>query len=104
MAADRLTMATAPRNSRARVIADSPLTSTTLVDERLDSAECQLRVQFTRIAQLQAELDVMSAVFRRWMSAPSTGLDDRGPCVRDAAERSSGPRCAESSKTAHPQH
>lgn len=66
MATDRLTLAAASPNSHRRVIADSSLTSLTVVDERLDSAEWQLRVQFTRIAQLQAELDVMAAAFRRF--------------------------------------
>ena len=35
------------------------------VEERLATAERELRAQFTRIAQLQAELDVVSAALRR---------------------------------------
>jgi len=35
------------------------------VEKRLASAERELRVQFTRIAQLQAELDLLLGAFRR---------------------------------------
>lgn len=35
------------------------------VNQRLDNAERELRVQFTRIAQLQAQLDVVLGALRR---------------------------------------
>jgi hypothetical protein len=35
------------------------------VNQRLDNAERELHVQFTRIAQLQAQLDVAMGAFRR---------------------------------------
>jgi len=35
------------------------------VNQRLANAERELRVQFTRIAQLQAQLDVVLGAFRR---------------------------------------
>ena len=38
--------------------------SLSTVEERLAAAERELKVQFTRIAQLQAQLDRVAAVFR----------------------------------------
>jgi hypothetical protein len=35
------------------------------VNQRLANAECELRIQFTRIAQLQAQLDSVLAALRR---------------------------------------
>ena len=35
------------------------------VEQRLAGAERELRIQFSRIAQLQAELDLLRAAFRR---------------------------------------
>lgn len=60
MAPERFGLATAPPTSRTRVNR-SPTPSMWAVEERLATAERELRVQFTRIAQLQAELDVVSA-------------------------------------------
>lgn len=39
--------------------------SLSAVDQRLASAERELRVQFTRIAQLQAQLDMLLCALRR---------------------------------------
>jgi hypothetical protein len=56
--------ATAPPASRGRVIR-IPASSAWAIEKRLANAEQELRVQFTRIAQLQAELDLVLAAFRR---------------------------------------
>ena len=64
MALERLTLGTAPPASRSRVNR-SPTPSMWAVEERLATAERELRAQFTRIAPLQAELDVVSAALRR---------------------------------------
>lgn len=71
MASERLVLATAPPAPRTRVIR-SPTPSIWAVEERLAAAERELRVQFTRIAQLQAELDLVSAALRRLPGAPQT--------------------------------
>jgi hypothetical protein len=64
MAPERSVLATAPPASGIRV--DGSLNaSNRAVEERLAAAERELRVQFTRIAQLQAELDLVSAALRR---------------------------------------
>jgi hypothetical protein len=55
----------APSASRARVIHHFPASTTWSVDKRLAAAERELRVQFTRIAQLQAELDLLVGALRR---------------------------------------
>jgi hypothetical protein len=39
--------------------------SLSTVEQRLAVAEQELRIQFTRIAQLQAELDLLQAALRR---------------------------------------
>jgi hypothetical protein len=42
-----------------------PLQSMSPVEQRLASAERELHIQFTRIAQLQAEFDLLQAALRR---------------------------------------
>ena len=71
MASERIVPAAAPPARRTRVIR-SPTASIWAVEERLAAAERELRVQFTRIAQLQAELDLVSAALRRLPGAPQT--------------------------------
>jgi hypothetical protein len=63
MTADRFPRA--PGASRTRVIHRFPGSAMSSVEKRLASAERELRVQFTRIAQLQAELDLLLGAFRR---------------------------------------
>jgi hypothetical protein len=41
------------------------------VEQRLARAERELRLQFTRIAQMQAQLDLLTATLRRSPVAPS---------------------------------
>jgi hypothetical protein len=72
MTPDGLMWAIAPPSSRTRTIGASPPLSNPAVEERLDGAERELRVQFTRIAQLQAQLDVMSAALRRLLDGAFT--------------------------------
>jgi hypothetical protein len=43
----------------------SPAESLWAVNERLDKTERELRIQFSRIAQLQAQLDVVVGALRR---------------------------------------
>jgi hypothetical protein len=71
MTPERFALASAPPASRTR-INRSPTPSLWAVEERLATAERELRVQFTRIAQLQAELDVLSAALRRLPDALHT--------------------------------
>jgi hypothetical protein len=61
----------APVPPYTQVIAQSPKG----VDQRLAAAEQALRVQFIRIAQLQAQLDLLLGALRR--SRDGTPLDDR---------------------------
>jgi hypothetical protein len=42
------------------------------VEQRLASAERELRIQFTRISQLQAELDLVLAALRRSRDGSAT--------------------------------
>ena len=55
----------APGASRARIIRHYPASRMSSVENRLARAEQELRVQFTRIAQLQAELDLLVGAFKR---------------------------------------
>lgn len=64
MTPDRLSSVSTPSASRTRVTRGSP-TSHEAVEQRLARAEQELRLQFTRIAQLQAELDLVVATLRR---------------------------------------
>jgi len=63
--AKAIAKATAPPASRGRGIRGSPAASMSAVQNRLSNAERELRVQFSRIAQLQAELDRVLAALRR---------------------------------------
>lgn len=65
MALERFPSAEAPPGSRIRTSRGSAAHAVWAVEERLASAERELRVQFIRIAQLQAELNVLQAALRR---------------------------------------
>lgn len=69
----------APGASHARVIPDFPASTRPSIEKRLASAERELRVQFTRIAQLQAELDLLMGALRRLSD------DQRDQCSSVAA-------------------
>lgn len=43
---------------------DAPPASRLAIEQRLEAAEQELRIQFTRIAQLQAQLDLLLATLR----------------------------------------
>jgi hypothetical protein len=58
-------VATPPSSKPARIYRGSTAQSIVAVEQRLASAEHELRVQFTRIAQLQAEVDLVRAELRR---------------------------------------
>ena len=68
MRRDRLLTLHHPRLPRFGGPADESRT----VNERLANAERELRVQFTRIAQLQAQLDVIVGALRRSRLEPAT--------------------------------
>jgi hypothetical protein len=63
--AKAIAKATAPPASRRRVSGGLPTASVLAIEKRLANTEQELRVQFTRIAQLQAELDLVMAALRR---------------------------------------
>lgn len=65
MPAERFATAIEPPASRTRAIRGFPAPAIRAVEERLAGAERELRVQFNRMAQLQAELDLASAALRR---------------------------------------
>jgi hypothetical protein len=65
MASDRFLSVSPTPASRARFDRRSTTQSLWPVEQRLASAERELRIQFTRIAQLQAELDLLQAALRR---------------------------------------
>ena len=78
---------TLPRSSlgsvvdpRLRLPPGSIAKSLLAVEERLASAERELRIQFTRIAQLQAELDLVVAALQRATDVHATSL--RVECLR----------------------
>jgi hypothetical protein len=60
--------------SRARVIRHVPASTMWSVEKRLASAEHELRVQFTRTAQLQAELDLLVGALRRLPDGPKRSV------------------------------
>ena len=70
----------APGASRARVVRHFPASTRSSLEARLASAERELRVQFTRIAQLQAEVDLLVGALRRLPDA-----DQRDQCSLSAA-------------------
>lgn len=54
-----------PRPASRRGSTAAPRGGRWLIEQRLDCAERELRIQFTRIAQLQAEFDLLLAKLRR---------------------------------------
>jgi hypothetical protein len=58
-------LATASLTPRARCGPDRAADTIRVLEERLSGVERELRLQFTRIAQLQAELDLFSGGLRR---------------------------------------
>ena len=65
MATERFLSKSHTPASSARFDRGSTARSLWAVERRLGSAERELRIQFTRIAQLQAEVDLLLAAFRR---------------------------------------
>jgi hypothetical protein len=65
MASDRFLSVSPTPASPARFDHRSTAQSLSPVEQRLASAERELRIQFTRIAQIQAELDLLQAALRR---------------------------------------
>jgi hypothetical protein len=63
--AKAIAKATAQPTWRGRVIRGSPTAPVWAMEKRLANAEEELRVQFIRIAQLQAQLDLVLAGLRR---------------------------------------
>ena len=57
--------ASASLTSTPGVVRRQPANSLWTVTQRIESNERELRVQFTRIAQLQAQLDLVVAALRR---------------------------------------
>jgi hypothetical protein len=83
--------------SRVRIIRHYPASRTSSVENRLASAEQELRVQFTRIAQLQAELDLLAGTLRRLPDAVQPDRRSSGAAVmrasrHDAEDRIQGDR------------
>lgn len=66
MAPDKLLSESPPPAFLARCGRRATAESLRPVEQRLACAERELRIQFTRIAQLQAELDLLQAALRRW--------------------------------------
>jgi hypothetical protein len=62
----------------SRVVRRGSAESVWVVNQRLAEAESELRIQFTRIAQLQAQLDLVVAALRR---------SPNGALVRASAHR-----------------
>jgi hypothetical protein len=58
------------------------------VEQRLATAERELRIQFTRIAQLQAELDLLLAALRRATDAHAISLHVECLRVNSGLDRS----------------
>jgi hypothetical protein len=63
-----------PVTVRPRFSHGSTAKSLWTIEQRLASAERELCIQFTRIAQLQAELDLMLAALRHATDAHAIGL------------------------------
>ena len=60
------------------------------VEQRLASAERELRIQFTRIAQLQSELDLLLTALRRATDIHATSLTAECAKWNSGRERSAG--------------
>ncbi|HVS33335.1 MAG TPA: hypothetical protein VMS98_18000 [Thermoanaerobaculia bacterium] len=71
--AERFPVESPPPAPRARVNRGSAPQSSWAVEQRLASTERELRIQFTRIAQLQAELDMLLAALKRAPRVHMTG-------------------------------
>jgi hypothetical protein len=80
--------ASVPSASRARVIRRFPSSPTWSVEKRLAAAERELRMQFTRIAQLQAELDLLVGALRRLPDAVQGNQSSLGAAVMRASDQS----------------
>ena len=65
MARDRFLSEPSPHVFPARFDRTATAQSLWAVEQRLATAERDLRIQFTRIAQLQAELDLLVGALRR---------------------------------------
>lgn len=65
MTARKFSLVTDPPATPGRINGGSERPSVLEFEQRLASVERELRVQFTRIAQVQAELDLVSGAFRR---------------------------------------
>ena len=65
--------------SRARINGRSTARSLYAVEERLAKAERELQIQFTRIAQVQAELDLLLGALRRATDAHVISLSVDSP-------------------------
>jgi hypothetical protein len=64
MAPEKSAAAAASAGARTRGLREPAAPSVWAVEKRLANVEPEMRVQFTRIAQLQAELDLLSAALR----------------------------------------
>jgi len=67
-----------PTSAAGVVRRGSARTSPWTVNQRLGNAERELRVQFTRIAQLQAQLDVVLYALGRSAKGPPSGIPNAG--------------------------
>jgi hypothetical protein len=65
MTTSRFLSKSPPRVSASRLGSVPTVPLLWVMERRIASAERELRIQFTRIAQLQAELDVLLATLRR---------------------------------------
>ena len=65
MPTERFASATAPAATPGRLNRFTAR-SVWAIEDRLAAAERELKVQFTRVAQLQAELDLVAAAMRRF--------------------------------------
>ena len=83
MALDRLVLASPRPGSPMPFPRRSPARSLWSVEQRLSAAERELRTQFTRIAQLQAELDLLLASLRRAADAHAMSLN--AECLRSSS-------------------
>jgi hypothetical protein len=81
MAPDTLLSTSAPPAFPARFDPRATAQSLSTVEQRLASAERELRIQFTRIAQLQAELDLLQAALRRSGDGPHMRLSVAPSCT-----------------------
>jgi hypothetical protein len=75
MALDRLVLASPRPGLPMPFTRRSTARSLWAVEQRLASAERELRIQFTRIAQLQAELDLFLGSLRREADAHAMSLN-----------------------------